>query len=209
MKIQFIKNSKRAIKTWLFWCALVFTTLVFLAQIVGYIKDQIFDFEHFIISLGAALIGFPFGLLFILFCRWLFDFLMKKRNYNSFPFNELQSIGFQKELKNTNSKWEFVELYQRGSIDGFIVDCVLDTTKYYKFLHFKFYVKHRYIDSEEFYRLEEIFKEMNGFFDFYTINKKYHYKKHHLNSIADLNNELEEFAKILKQENFEPDLIQF
>jgi hypothetical protein len=203
IKLFFIENIK-AIKTGFKWMSLIFTSLVLIIFFIAFINNQKPDLELFIIMILSSGIGFPIFGTAVGFLRWWWDYSVIRRNFQSFPFNKLQEIGFKEEVLNKNSKGKFTKLFYTGMIDKFIVDCSIETQNYSKFLIFKFYINVNQITNNDYKRINTLITKENGLLDFNWIGKKYHYKKHGIKSISELQNELEKFSRLILEENFEP-----
>jgi hypothetical protein len=199
----FLKENKKAIKTGFKWMSLIFTSLVLIIFLLGFIHNQKPDLELFIIVILSAGVGFPIYLIFVVFLRWRWDYSVIHRNYHSVPFNQLRDIGFNEEILNENSKWKFTKKYLTGMINDFIVDCDINTQEYSKYLIFKFYINHKRITKEDYKRIRNLISKQNGLIDFNWIGKKYHYKKHGLITISDLEKELFEFGDLILSEKIE------
>lgn len=201
----FIKENLNSIRTGFKWISFIFTTLVIIIFIINFIiNGQTPDLLLFIIVILSAGIGFPIFAITVIFLRWWWDYSVIKRNFSSYPFSQLDSIGFNKIIKNKGSKTELVNEYYSGKINEFIVDCTVDTQSENKLLSFNFYVNIRPMEKSEFLRIQREFKSHNGVIDFNCVSKKYHYKNHHLKSVKELENELIDFGKMILNENIEP-----
>lgn len=200
----FIKENKNAIKNGFKWMSLIFTSLVLIFFLIGFVNNQIPDLLLFIVVVLTAGVGFPILGLTFGFLRWWWDYSVTSRNFNSFPFSQLNSLGFEKIIKSKDSKTKFISEYYSGKINGFIVDCDVDTQKENEFLRFKYYANIKSLNKSDIRRLQQDFESQNGFFDFNWISKKYHYKNHRLKSAMELEKELIDFGKLLLSENIGP-----
>lgn len=72
------------------------------------------------------------------FLRWSRDYFITRRNFSPFPFSQLESIGFKKVTKNEGSKTKFICDYYTGTVNGYIVDCDVDTQNDSKQVRFKY-----------------------------------------------------------------------
>nr|WP_319998892.1 hypothetical protein [uncultured Draconibacterium sp.] len=201
---KFIQGNKKAIKTAFKWTSLIFTSIVLIIFAIGLINNQKPDIGLFITVVLSASIGFPFFIIIVGFLRWSWDSSVSNRNFGSFPFSQLESIGFKKVTKNEESKTKFISDYYTGKIGDFIVDCDVDTQNESKQIRFKYFANIRPLGKTEYKRIQNDFKTLNGFFDFNWISKKYHYKNHQIKSISDLEKELIDFGKLIIKENIEP-----
>lgn len=202
---KFIKENKIAIINGLKWMSISFTMFILLIIFfASYINNQKPDLLLFIIVVLTFGIVMPFFCITVVFLRWWWDNSVTRRNFNSFPFSQLSNIGFEKRIINEGSKTKFISEYYSGKINGYIVDCDVDTQNENEFLRFNFYIIVRPLEKADFKRIQQELKTQNGFFDFDWISKKYHYKKHHLISVKELEKELIDFGKLLQRENFLP-----
>jgi hypothetical protein len=200
---RFIRGNKKAIKTAFKWTSLIFTSIVLIIFGIGLINNQKPDIGLFVIVVLSASIGFPFFIIVVGFLRWSWDSSVTNRNFSSFPFSQLESIGFKKVTKNADSKTKFICDYYTGKIGDFIVDCDIDTQNESKQIIFKYFVNIQPLGQTEYKRIQNDFKAQNGSFDFNWISKKYHYKNHRLKSISELEKELSDFGKLIMKENIE------
>lgn len=198
----FLNHNKLAVKTGLTWMSIIFTSLVLIIFLIGYLNGQKPDLELFLTVILCAAVAFPIFAVTVGFSRWWWDYSIIKRNFNSYPFNELASIGFEKSLKNQNSKSKFTSEFYTTNLNGFRVDCEVNTQHEPNDLVFKIYVNTKRIDKSTFREIENRLSEKNGFFDFDFIGKKYHYKRHQLQSIKQLDQELHDFINTIKSEDF-------
>jgi hypothetical protein len=201
---RFLKGNKKAIRTAFKWTSLIITSIVLIIFGIGLINNQKPDIGLFVTVVLSALIGFPFFIILVGFLRLSWDSSVTNRNFSSFPFSQLESIGFKKVTKHTDNKTEFKCDYYTGKIGDFIVDCDVDTQNESEQIRFKFFVNIRTLGKTEYKRIQNDFKELNGFFDFNWISKKYHYKNHRVKSISELEKELIDFGKLIMMENIEP-----
>ena len=200
---KFIQGNENAIKAAFTWTSLIFTTIVLIIFAIGLINNQKPDIGLFVTVVLSASIGFPFFIILMGFLRWTWDSSVTNRNFNSFPFSQLESIGFKKVNKNDVSKTTFRCEYYTGKINGFIVDCDVETQYESNYLQFKYYVVFKPL-REDYKRIKREFELENGIIDMHWISKKYHYKNHRLKSILDLEKELIDFGKMIRKENIEP-----
>jgi hypothetical protein len=201
---KFLKEIKLAIKTGLKWMSIIFTSIVLILFSIGLINNQRPDLELFFMVIFSAGIGFPILVIIVGFIRWRWDYLVTNRNFNAFPFSQLDSLGFKKIIENEGSKTRFINEYYTGKINDFIIDCVVDTQNENKLLNFKYYVNIKPLNRTDFKKLEKEFRFQDGYIDFKWITKKYHYKNHRLKSVQDLEKELIDFGKMILKENIEP-----
>lgn len=199
----FLNKNKLAVKAGLIGMSIIFTSLVLIIFLIGYFNGQKPDLELFLTVVLCAAVGFPLFAMTVGFLRWWWDYSVINRNFNSFPFNELASIGFEKSMRNKNSKSKFTSEFYTRNLNGFIVDCEVDTQHEPGKLVFKIYVKTKHVDKSKYREIETTLSKKNGFFDFDFIGKKYHYKRHQLQSIKQLDQELHDFVGIIKSEDFE------
>ena len=199
----FLNRNKLAVKTGLTWMSIIFTSLVLMIFLIGYLNGQKPSSELFLTVVLSAAVGFPVFAITVGFLRWWWDYSVINRNFNSYPFDELSSIGFEKSLRNENSKSKFTSEFYTRNLDGFKVDCEVNTQHEPNELVFKIYVNAKQIDKSTFREIENKLFEKNGFFDFDFIGKKYHYKRHQLQSIKQLDQELHDFISTIKSEDFD------
>ena len=171
---------------------------------IGLINNQKPDIGLFVTVVLSASIGFPFFIIVVGFLKWSWNSSVTNRNFSSFPFSQLESIGFKKVTKNADSKTKFICDYYTGKIGDFIVDCDVDAQNESKQIRFKYFVNIRPLGKAEYKRIQNDFKALNGFFDFNWISKKYHYKNHRIKSISELEKELTDFGKLIMIENIDP-----
>lgn len=183
---------------------MIFTSIVLIIFAIGLFNNQKTDIGLFLTVILSASIGFPIFIIVVGFLRWCWDSSVTNRNLSSFPFSQLESIGFKRVTKNEDSKTKFICYYYMGNIGEFIVDCDVDTQNESKQIRFKYYINIRPLDKTDFKRIQNAFKAQNGFFDFNWISKKYHYKNHRVKSISELEKELIDFGKLIMKENIEP-----
>jgi hypothetical protein len=203
----FIKKNRKAVITGYKWMSVIFTSLVLIVFFIMYLKNVKPDIVLFFTVVLFTVFIIPFIITVFAFLRWWWDYSVTSKCFNSIPFNKLDSIGFKKKTLNEGSKSKFICEYYTAMINDFIVDCDVDTQNDHKNLRFKFYLQGRQIEKEDFKRIKNSIEEQNGFFDFYSVFKKYHYKKHKLTSINQLETELIEFSKLLINLNLKPDII--
>lgn len=201
---KFLQGNIKAIRPAFKWTSLIFTSIVLIIFGIGQINNQTPDIGLFVTVVLSASIGFPFFIVVVGFLRWSWDSSVINRNFSSFPFSQLESIGFRKVTKNADSKTKFICDYYTGKIGDFIVDCDVDTQNESTQIRFKYFVNILPQDKTEYKRIQNDFKSLNGFFDFNWISKKYHYKNHRLKSIFELEKELTDFGKLIIKENIEP-----
>ncbi len=201
---KFFKSNKDAIKTGFKWTSLIFTCIVLIIFSIGLIKNQKPDLGLFITVVLSASIGFPIFIIIVGFLRWSWDYSITHRNLDSFPFSQLETIGFRNVTKNEDSKTRFTSDYYTGTVNGFIVDCDVDTQNDSKHIRFKYYINIRPLGKTDFKRIQKDFEEFNGYFDFNWISKKYHYKKHRIKSVTELEKELIDFGEMILKEKIEP-----
>lgn len=199
---RFIRGNRKAILTAFKWSSLVFTTIVLIIFLAGLINNQKPDPGLFITVVLTASVGLPVFIIAVGFLRWYWGSYVTDRNFGSFPFSELASIGFNKVTINEN-KTKFMCDYYTGNIDGFIVDCDVDTQHDTKYLRFKYFVKIRPLGKAGYERIQDNFKTQNADVDFNWISKKYHYKNHRIKSVKELEKELIDFAKLIKKEKID------
>ena len=184
--------------------SLIFSSLVFISFLIIFIYYQKLDLVLFVVAILSAGIGLPIFGITIGFLRWWWDYSVTRRNFNSFPFSQLSSLGFEKTIKNEGSKIKYISEYYLGKINGFIVDCDVDTQYESTFLRFKYYVKTKQIEKSDFRRIQQEFKAQNGAFNFDWISKKYHYKNHRIKSVSELERDLIDFSNLILKEHIEP-----
>ena len=201
---KFIKGNKKAIKTAFKWTSFIFTSIVLIIFAIGLLNNQKPDLGLFITVVLSASIGFPIFIIIVGFLRWSWDFSITRRNLGSFPFSQLESIGFKKVTKNEDSKTKFICDYYTGTINGFIIDCDVDTQNDSKLVRFKYYVNIKPLGKVDLKRIQNDFKAQNGYLDFNWISKKYHYKNHRIKSVSELEKELIDFGKLILKESIEP-----
>jgi len=201
---KFLINNKLAIKNSFKWMSIILTSIVLIIFTIGFLNNQKPDLALFLTVVLSAGIGFPIFGIMVGFLKWWRDYFVTNRNFNSIPFNQLESIGFRKVVKNENSKSKFTSEYFNGKIGDFIVDCDVDTQNDHKILRFKFYSMYKPFDKDASKIIQDNFEKLNGFIDFNWITKQYHFKNHRLKTISDLKKELIEFSDLIINENISP-----
>lgn len=201
---KFLPQNIKAIITTFKWTSVIFTSIVLIIFGIGLINNQKPDIELFITVVLSASIGFPLFILVVGLLRWSWDTSVTNRNFSSFPFSMLESIGFNKALRNEASRTKFVSEYYTGRINDFIVNCDVDTQYKNEYLSFKYYVNIKPVGKTEYSRIQKEFDAVNGIVDINWISKEYHYKNHRLKSEVELQTELIDFAKMIQKENIRP-----
>lgn len=204
MIYTFIKQNKKAIKYGFLWMSIIFTSIVLITLIIEFVNNQKPDLTTYSVVFLIAALGFPVFILTIGFVRWYWDFKFTNRNFSSFPFSQLNVLGFELKIKNKGSKTQYTSIYYSGIIDGFIVDCDVETQNENKLIRFKYYVKNIPQDKVDFKKIQHELKDNNGFFDFGWITKTYHYKNHQLQSVYELEQELIDFGKLILKVHIQP-----
>lgn len=199
---KFINLNKVALKTGFFWTSFIFTLIILVIFSISYFNGNLPEKDLFILVLLGASIGSPTCITLFAFLRWVWDYSIFKRNFNSLPFNQIDTIGFKKKEKI--SKWNFSIEYFTGEINGFIVDSDIDTQNESKHVRFKFYVKPMQFEKQEYKQIQKKLSENNGCLYFDTVIKRFHFKNHRLRSISDLESELIKFSNLIKHEKIEP-----
>lgn len=204
MILHFYKKNKKAIKAGFIWMSVIFTSIVIILLVIGLVNNQVPEGELFALVILFSSLGLPVFCLFIGFLRWWWDSSVTNRNFISFPFNRLEEIGFKKMIMNENSQTSFTSEYYSGKIVDFYVVCDVDTQYYNEILNFKFYIILPFFEKSEYRRINKKFTELGGTIGLHFITKKYNYKKHGLESVVDLKEQLTEFANTIKMENIKP-----
>lgn len=204
MIYTFIKQNKKAIKYGFLWMSIIFTSIVLITSIIEFVNNQKPDLTTYSVVFLIAAIGFPVFILTIGFVRWCWDYKITKRNFSSFPFSQLNVLGFELKIKNESNKTKYSSIYYSGYIERFTVDCDVDTQNENKLIRFKYYVKNIPQDKVDFKTIQHELKDNNGFFDFGWITKTYHYKNHQLQSVNELEKELIDFGKLILKVHIQP-----
>ena len=199
---KFVDLNKVALKASFLWTSFILTMIVLVIFLIAYFKGNLPELDLFIAVLLGAGIVFPAFIVLVGYLRWLWDYSIFRRNFNSKPFNLIDRLGFERTIKK--SKWNFSLEYFTGHINGFIVDSEVETQYENKFVRFKFYVKPRKYEKSEFKEIQKRLTDRDGCFYFDTIIKRFHYKNHRLKTVDELERELIAFSELIKREKIEP-----
>lgn len=185
--------------------SLIFTIIVFGIYIMLVVSGKEYpDLITLICVLLGTSIIFPISIIGVAFLEWRNKRKIRNRAYSIPPFNELNKIGFTNSYLNKNSKWNFTEENKEITIDNYLITCDIKRDSPNTIL-FKTFIKNCVIEKERFKTLETKFKQNDIYFDLNGLIKKYNIKKNMDLTIEQVEDDLNQFVIILKQENFEPD----
>lgn len=196
---EFKELNKRAIMSGLKIMIIIFSVITVIVCSMLFYNGLFPNLLICLLTILGVSFGVPFLFMTIAYLRWSWDIKVHRKNFNSFPFCDLENIGFRKVLLNQNSKWNFVKEIYRGEINGFIIDIDTDTQNEYKYLRFRFSLKPRQEDigDFDFYTMSvDNSKFISGYSQILT---KYHCEKNDLKSIQQLESELTDLTKSLNK----------
>jgi hypothetical protein len=199
----FLKLNFRKLRFALFFSAATMSSLVSLVLLIAYFKTgHSASFALVISILVFTVFLFPVFIVLLGYFSWLFKRSRKLKLFSKPPFNDLEKIGFYNSLKGENSRWVFTEEIKEGEIKGVKIKCDLAEQKL-NTVEFELFNVFREIDKRDFKRLEELFREYNGYFKFDTIAISYTAGQAKNMTPEDLKSDLEKFIMMLKREGFE------
>jgi hypothetical protein len=149
-------------------------------------------------------IGFPIFIMCLMYVVWLFNHKARQRLFSKTPFNRIENIGFYKAYLHKCSKWALIEETKEGHLNGFTLRMNLSKEKGYYFIEFDIPLEWKKLEKSLYNSLTKKLKYHNAEFRIESIVKHYDTRQQILQTVSHLEQDLEYFTKILKQEGFEP-----
>lgn len=203
MMHTFLQLNKHKLRFAFVTVSLTFIILILIVLLILYFKGVFLKTGLLLTILFAAGIGFPVFIIFLAYMAWLQKRFARKKIFSVAPFDQLESIGFRTSLVNDKTKWQFTEEGKEGIINGFTLKCDMQDRKQY-LLEFETFVEWREMEKEEYKGIIEQFSHYNIEFGWGSFIKTYNTKRMTLNSIYELQKELEQFTGLLLKEGFNP-----
>ena len=196
---EFFTINKKVIRTAFKTMILILFLLSLIICSILFSNGEITNLQDYILWIIGISFGGPVILMFPVLLKFSEEFRNNRSNFNSFPFSNLNKIGFKKITQNIDSKSKFVVELYRKEINGFIVDIFTDRLGEPKYLKCRFSLKPKTEDFE--FKIED-FNYPNIVSGFSEVMTKYRHDKHNLNSIYELETELIAIANnLLKSRN--------
>ena len=196
-----IEQNKNAIIAGLKWLSIIFTSVFCLLIITLYlVGTPLPNYKIIILILLCVSIIMPIVCISFPLLKWKWDMYVTRRNFASKPFNQLEEIGFKKKTLHEGSRTSFISECYSGIIEDFRVVGLVETQYENEYINFHFYINETQYHTIDFKNL----KANEARYNYNSISKKYHFKKHQHSSIEDLKFDLEQFALFIKLEKFIP-----
>lgn len=201
---EFFQLNKTKIVFAFKFTSVLFLALVLIAFGIGYLNGQVPELTLFLTVIFGAGIGMPLFILLVGTVRGTWDLHKRRKAFSTHPFSELLNHGFREQMKNDKNKWQFCEPFLTGQIDNFEIIAEVDTQHEPDIIKFQALTEVEVIGKDEVRRLTRKFSTDDIDLDFQGVSKRISVKKHRMNNVTELSNELSRFIRTINQENFKP-----
>jgi hypothetical protein len=200
----FLELNRQKLKPVFVRLSLTLLGLVSIFLLAAYLTRNLPNGQLLLSVLFATGIAFPILIMLLGYMIWLLNRKARKNAFSKTPFNQIESIGFHKSYIGDTSKWSFTDQISEGKLNGFTLRMDISKEKGYQFIEFDIPVEWKKLDKSEFSRLTKKFKQHNAEFRIGSIVKQYDTRQQPFQTVSNLQQDLELFTTLLRQESFEP-----
>ncbi len=200
----FLELNRQKLKPAFFRISLILIGLVLLIFLISFLATGNLPDGQLLLSIILATgIVFPVFIMLLGYLTWLLNHKARQHVFSKIPFDQIENIGFYKSYIGDTSKWSFTDVIKEGKLNGFTLRMDLSKEKGRHFIEFDIPVEWKKLDKSEFNRLIEKFKQHSAEFRIESITKQYDTRQRTIPTVSDLNQDLELFTALLRQEGFE------
>lgn len=193
---EFISINRQKIFFSLKWTAIIITSIWTIYLFKKHFDGITVDLDTILIGYCVATIILPLFTQFLVTAEELIEFNRINKILNSNPFNHLLNIGLTKSYTDKKTKWATSKPTFTGFVDNYPIRCEVEKG----IVRIIANANLDKIEKADMKKWKELFGDKNIEFDWLGVALVFRPKRFRQTNFADLENEIKQLIKILKDE---------